>query len=217
MFKWNFLYFSLCPLPLILALDTTEKGLAMSSLLLSRSPLTSPFSRLNSPSLLLVCQILQHLNPPPVYPYLSYSGEPRTGPSTPDVSPQCWAEGKYHLPQPAGNAPPNAAQEAVSLCCCKGAWLACGQLVHHDHQVLHKAAFKPVKPQCVLVHGIFPSVGQDFALPFKEFHEVPLCPFLQPVKVPLNGSVTFWCISHSSELCIVCELAEGALHHHPGQ
>ena len=33
MFKWDFLYFNLCPLPLGLSQDTTEKSLAPSSLL----------------------------------------------------------------------------------------------------------------------------------------------------------------------------------------
>lgn len=33
LFKWNFLHFSLCPLPLIPSLDTSEKSLALSSLL----------------------------------------------------------------------------------------------------------------------------------------------------------------------------------------
>jgi len=31
MFRWNFLCFSLCPLPLVLSLGTTEKSLATSS------------------------------------------------------------------------------------------------------------------------------------------------------------------------------------------
>uniref|UniRef100_A0A8B9QH24 Glycoprotein endo-alpha-1,2-mannosidase n=2 Tax=Apteryx owenii TaxID=8824 RepID=A0A8B9QH24_APTOW len=58
MFKWNFLCFSLCPLPLILSLGTTEKSLAPSSLdppirylyLLIRISLSLLFSRLNRPS-----------------------------------------------------------------------------------------------------------------------------------------------------------------------
>ena len=33
--RWNFLYFNLCPLPLVLSLGTTEKSLALSSLLSS--------------------------------------------------------------------------------------------------------------------------------------------------------------------------------------
>jgi len=44
---------------------------------------------------------------------MSCTGEPSTGPSTPGVSHQGGAEGKDHLLQPAGDALPQAAQEAV--------------------------------------------------------------------------------------------------------
>jgi len=55
-FRWNFLYSSLCPLPLVLAMGTTEKNspsfslhpLFMNSYILMRSSL-SLFSRLNRP------------------------------------------------------------------------------------------------------------------------------------------------------------------------
>ena len=36
-------------------------------------------------------------------------------------------------------------------------------------------------------------------------------PFLQPVEVPLDGSTTLGRISHSSQLCITCKLAEDML------
>lgn len=45
----------------------------------------------------------------------SFTGELSTGPGTPDVSHQSWADGKGDLPQYAGNALPNAAQDAVGL------------------------------------------------------------------------------------------------------
>lgn len=37
-----------------------------------------------------------------------------------------------------------------------------------------------------------------------------MCPFLQSVKVPLNGSTTILCINYSSQFPI-CQLAEVAL------
>ena len=55
--------------------------------------------------------------------------------------------------------------------------------------------------------GVIPPQMQNFV----ELREVPLSPILQPVEVPLNGSTTIWCISHPSQFCIICELAEGAL------
>ena len=37
-------------------------------------------------------------------------------------------------------------------------------------------------------------------------------PNSQPARVSLNGSMAFWCVSHFSQLCIICKLAEGALY-----
>lgn len=49
---------------------------------------------------------------------------------------KCWAEGKDHLTQPAGNTPtPNAAQDSMGLCC-KGMLLAHVQLCVHQHPAL---------------------------------------------------------------------------------
>lgn len=58
----------------------------------------------------------------PVHPHTSCLGEPRTGPSSPNVSHQCWGEGNALLPQPSVSA----AQDAVGLLCCKATLL-----VHH--------------------------------------------------------------------------------------
>lgn len=49
---------------------------------------------------------------------------------------------------------------------------------------------------------------QDFAFPLVEPYEVPFCPVLLPAKFPLNCSTSTWYITHSSELCIICNLAE---------
>lgn len=46
---------------------------------------------------------------------LYFTGEVNTGPRTPDVSHQCWAEGKDDPPRHAGSALPNAAQDATVL------------------------------------------------------------------------------------------------------
>jgi len=64
----------------------------------------------------------------------------------------------------------------------------------------------------VLVHGVVPPQVQDPALALAEFHQVLLCPTLQPVQVSLDGSTAFWCIHHSSQFCVISKLAEGTLH-----
>ena len=52
------------------------------------------------------------------------------------------------------------------------------------------------------------SSDAELALPFAELSKVPACPFLQPVEVPLDGSTTLWCISHSSQFYVLSNLAE---------
>ncbi|KAK4806786.1 hypothetical protein QYF61_005582 [Mycteria americana] len=84
--------------------------------------------------------------------------------------------------------------------------------VHQDPQVLFcQAAFQLGGPQHVLVPGVVPLQGQDFALPLVELHEVPVSPFLQLVEVPLDDSMTLWHISYSSHFCVTSKLAEGTL------
>jgi len=52
---------------------------------------------------------------------------------------------------------------------------------------------------------------QDLALSLVEPHEVHTGPFLELVQVPLDGIPSFWCVSCTTQLGVVCKLAEGAL------
>jgi len=56
------------------------------------------------------------------------------------------------------------------------------------------------------------SLVQGSALLLVESHQVPLHSTLQSVQVSLNGSTAFWCVSHSSQLCIISKLTEGGLY-----
>ena len=96
------------------------------------------------------------------------------GHCTPDVSHQCWVEGKDHLPQPAGNALPNTAQEAAGFLCCQSTLLAHGHLdVHQDSQVLFcKVSFQTARLQAILMYGFIPLQVQSSALPILELHEL---------------------------------------------
>ncbi|GAB0186707.1 ectonucleotide pyrophosphatase/phosphodiesterase family member 3 [Grus japonensis] len=81
-----------------------------------------------------------------------------------------------------------------------------------DSQVLLcRAASQLAGLQHLLVPGVVPPQVQDFALPLVGLHEVPVNPFLQPVEVPLDGSMTLWHISHSSQFGVISRLAEGTL------
>jgi len=50
-----------------------------------------------------------------------------------------------------------------------------------------QATFQMTGHQHVLGHGVVTPWVQDFALLLVELHEVPVSPFLQPVKVPLGN------------------------------
>lgn len=90
-------------------------------------------------------------------------------------------EGKSDLPQVAVDDLPNASQDAVALLCCKGAFLAHGQLVQEDTQVLpYKASFQTVRPQPVLLHGCIPPRYRTFCLSFCWIFDVLIGPFLKP-------------------------------------
>ncbi|KAK4811750.1 hypothetical protein QYF61_005318 [Mycteria americana] len=81
-----------------------------------------------------------------------------------------------------------------------------------DRQVLfRKAAFQLGRPRHILLPGVVPPQLQDFALLHIELYEVPVSSFLQPGKVPLDVSTTFWHLSHSFQFGVIYKLAEGTL------
>ena len=129
------------------------------------------------------------------------------------MSHQGRAEVKDHLLWPFGNTFPNAEHKAICFLFCKVTLLSQGQLgVHQDSQVpFCSTAFHLVSPQPLLGHGVITSQGQDFALPFYELHVIPASPFLQPVKVPMDDSMTLRCISCFLQFCVICRLAEGTV------
>ena len=59
---------------------------------------------------------------------------------------------------------------------------------------------------------VIPPQVQDSTLAIVKLHQVPPCPTLQSVQVLLNNSTAFFCVSHSSQLCIISKLAEGGLY-----
>jgi len=52
---------------------------------------------------------------------------------------------------------------------------------------------------------------QELALGLVEPHKVHRGPLLELVYVPLNGILSFWCVSYTTQLYVVCRLDEGAL------
>jgi len=84
--------------------------------------------------------------------------------------------------------------------------------IHQYPQVLlGRAALNPFIPQPVFVLGIVLTHVQDLALGLVEPHEVHTGPLLELVQVPLDGIPSFWCVSCTIQLGVICKLAEGAL------
>ncbi|KAK4816343.1 LOW QUALITY PROTEIN: hypothetical protein QYF61_015657 [Mycteria americana] len=82
--------------------------------------------------------------------------------------------------------------------------------VHQYPQVLfRRAALDHIIPQSVLKLRIV--LTQDPALGLVEPHEVHTGPLLQLVQVPLDDIPSFWCVSCTTQLGVICKLAEGAL------
>ncbi|GAB0180776.1 cAMP-dependent protein kinase inhibitor alpha [Grus japonensis] len=67
----------------------------------------------------------------------------------------------------------------------------------------------PTQP--LLILGIAPTHVQDLALGLVELHEVHMGPPLKPVQVPLDGIPSLRCVNCTTQLGVICKLAECAL------
>ncbi|KAK4823355.1 hypothetical protein QYF61_001703 [Mycteria americana] len=116
-------------------------------------------------------------------------------------------EGQNHLPRPAGHASFNAARDTIGFQGCKHMLPAHVQFFIHQYpQVpLWRAALNPFIPQPVLIPA------QDLALGLVEPHEVHTGPVLKSVQVPLDGIPSLRCVNRTTQLGVICKLAEGAL------
>jgi len=84
--------------------------------------------------------------------------------------------------------------------------------MHQYRQVLlGRAALNPFIPQSVLIPGVAPTQVQDPAHGLVEPHEVHTGPLPELVQVPLDGIPSFWCVNCTTQLGVICKLAEGAL------
>jgi len=59
--------------------------------------------------------------------------------------------------------------------------------------------------------GVDTTQVPNLAVGFVEPHEVHLRPLLKPVQVSLNVIPSFGCIDHTTQLGLICKLAEGTL------
>ncbi|KAK4828336.1 hypothetical protein QYF61_025805 [Mycteria americana] len=103
--------------------------------------------------------------------------------------------------------------QAIGLLGHLGTLLAHIQLAVNQHpQVLFRqAAFQPLFPKPVALHGVAVAQVQDPALGLVEPHTIGLSPLIQPVQIPLQSLPTLKQINTPTQLGVICKLTEGAL------
>ncbi|KAK4821552.1 hypothetical protein QYF61_022017 [Mycteria americana] len=173
---------------------------------LSRSPsalCSRPFNQLRCPSL----DTLQPLNVSLVVrgPKLNTAFEVRPH--------QCRVQGHDHCPSPAGHTISDTSQDAIGFLGHLGTLLAHIQAAvsQHPQVLLCRAAFQPLFPKPVALHGAVVAQVQDLALSLVEPHTIDLSPSIQPVQVPLQSLPTLKQINTPAQLGVICKLTEGAV------
>jgi len=123
-------------------------------------------------------------------------------------------QGHNHLPAPAGHTIPETSQEAVGFLGHLSTLLAHVQPAANQHTKVRfcQAAFQPLLPKPVVLHGVIVTKVQDLELGLVEPHTVGLGPWIQPVQIPLQSLPTLEQIDTPPQLGFICKLTEGALH-----
>ncbi|KAK4814406.1 hypothetical protein QYF61_018165 [Mycteria americana] len=106
-----------------------------------------------------------------------------------------------------------SAQGTIGLLGCERTLSAHVQLFIHQYPqvLLHRAALNPFTPQPVLIPGVALTQMQDPALGLVEPHEVHMGLLLQLVQIPLDGIPSLRRVNRTTQLGVVCKLAEGVL------
>jgi len=105
---------------------------------------------------------------------------------------QCRVQVHNHLPAPAGHTIPDTSHDAIGRLGHLGTLLAHVQpAVDQNPKVLFRwAAFQPLFPKLVALHGVVVTEVQDPAFGLVEPHTVGLGPSTQSVQVPLQSLPT---------------------------
>ncbi|KAK4827063.1 hypothetical protein QYF61_013704, partial [Mycteria americana] len=202
---------SSCPITCYLG-EETNPHLSTTSFQAKQSQLPQPLlirlllqtrHQLHCPSL----HTLQHLNVPLVV------GGPKLN-TVFEVRPhQCQVQGDNHFPSPAGHTIFDTSQDAIGFLGRLGTLLAHIQAAvkKHPQVLLCQAAFQPLFPKPVALHGVAVAQVQDLALGLVKPHTIDLDPSSQPVQVPLQSLPTLQQINTPAQLGVVCKLTESTL------
>ncbi|KAK4815206.1 hypothetical protein QYF61_021825 [Mycteria americana] len=126
---------------------------------------------------------------------------------------QCRVQGHDHCPSPAGHTIFDTSQDAIGFLGRLGTLLAHIQAAVNQHPqvLLCQAAFQPLFPKPVALHGVAVAQVQDLALGLVKPHTIDLGPSTQPVQVPLQSLPTLKQINTPTQLGVICKLTEAAL------
>ncbi|KAK4817862.1 hypothetical protein QYF61_001531 [Mycteria americana] len=202
---------SSCPITCYLG-EETDPHLSTTSFQAKQSQLPQPLL------IRLLLQTLHQLRCPSLYA-LQYLNIPLVvgGPKLNtvfEVRPhQCRVQGHNHFPSPAGHAIFDTGQDAIGLLGRLGTLLAHIQAAVNQHPqvLLCQAAFQPLFPKPVALHGVAVAQVQDLALGLVKPHTIHPSPSIQPVQVPLQSLPTLQQINTPTQLGVVCKLTESAL------
>ncbi|KAK4815962.1 hypothetical protein QYF61_010456 [Mycteria americana] len=127
---------------------------------------------------------------------------------------QCRVQGHDRFPSPAGHAIFDTSQDAIGFLGHLGTLLAHIQAAVNQHpQLLFcLAAFQPLFPKPVALHGVAVAQVQDLALGLVKPHTIGPGPSIQPVQVPLQSLPPLKQINTPTQLGVICKLTEGALY-----
>ncbi|KAK4808474.1 hypothetical protein QYF61_005791 [Mycteria americana] len=129
-------------------------------------------------------------------------------------------QGDDHFPSPAGPAIPDTSQDAIGFLGHLGTLPAVNQhpqtavqpAVNQHPQVLFcQAAFQPLFPKPVTLHGVVVTQVQDPTLDLVKPHTIDLGPLIQPIQIPLQSLPTLKQIDTPAQFGVICKLTESAL------
>ncbi|KAK4822235.1 hypothetical protein QYF61_011876 [Mycteria americana] len=114
---------------------------------------------------------------------------------------------------PAGHAISDTSQDAIGFLGHLGTLLAHIQegVSQHPQVLFCLAAFQPLFPKPVVLHGVVVTQVQDLALGLVKPHTIDLGPLIQPVQVPLQSLPTLEQIDAPAQFGVICNFTEGAL------
>ncbi|KAK4825597.1 hypothetical protein QYF61_000686 [Mycteria americana] len=100
---------------------------------------------------------------------------------------QCRVQGHNHFPRPAGHTISDTSQDAFGFLGHLGTLMAHIQLAVNQHPqvLLCLAAFQPLFPKPIALHGVAVAQVQDLALGLVKPHTIDVGPSIQPVQIPL--------------------------------